>query len=123
MSRHHPLAWMTLVMLFFSACGPDTIFLRPSLDTPAQHVKNGRCLLDRGKTEAAYDEFLRAKNLDAQYAPAYVGIALVQGARGDVTGGLETLARARSLADSPEEMETVAAGEASLKGMQPRVDE
>jgi hypothetical protein len=31
--------------LLLGACGPDTIFLRPALDTPAQHVKNGHSLI------------------------------------------------------------------------------
>jgi len=98
--------WLLLLVLAASAivaCGPDTIFLRPALDTPELHVKNGHSLLNRGKIDAANAEFMRAKTLDAGYAPAYVGIALVQARQGDVEGGLTTLERARELATTPEQ--------------------
>jgi Tfp pilus assembly protein PilF len=109
-------------ILLISACGPDTIFLRPGLDTPTQHVKNGHNLLSRGKIDAAQAEFERARSLDESYVPAYVGIALVQGHRGDVANGLETLDQAKSLAKTTEDTETVAKGYERLQGMQSTVN-
>jgi Flp pilus assembly protein TadD len=103
------------------ACGPDTIFLRPALDTPAQHVKNGHSLLARGKIEAANNEFTRAKSLDAGYAPAYVGLALVQGHRGDIDGGLDILNQARELVATPADAEAVDQGYDQLEGMRSTV--
>jgi Tfp pilus assembly protein PilF len=107
-----------VILLLLSACGPDTIFLRPTLDTPEQHVKNGNSLLARGKIDAADTEFFRAVDLDRWYAPAYVGIALVQGYRGDVEAGFETLQKAEALVSSPDEQASVAQGYEELKKMQ-----
>ena len=109
------LSWMVLFLVLFSACGPDTIFLRPTLDSPEVHVKNGNDLLARGKIDAAYNEFVRAEHLDQAYAPAHVGIALIQGHRGDVDGGFETLAKARKMAVTPEEIKLVDQGYEQLK--------
>ena len=109
---------LILSLAVLMACGPDTIFLRPSLDTPQQHVKNGHSLLARGKIEAANAEFARAATLDESYAPAYVGLALIQGHQGDIDSGLETLNRARSLAATPEESQEVERGFEQLRGMQ-----
>ena len=116
----HPkrLLFLILAVGTIMACGPDTIFLRPALDTPQQHVQNGHNLLTRGKLDAAQAEFVRAKTLDVDYAPAYVGIALVQAHRGDVDGGLVTLDRARSLAATAEQRQEVARCFERLKGMQ-----
>ncbi|BBO70605.1 hypothetical protein DSCA_45350 [Desulfosarcina alkanivorans] len=104
------LALLVLSLMLLGACGPDTIFLRPALDTPDQHVKNGHNLLARGKIDAASAEFERAKILDDAYAPAYIGIALVKGHRGDIDGGLKILNLARELADTPEETGAVDQG-------------
>ncbi len=118
MAQRSRLVLLVLFLVLIGACGPDTIFLRPALDTPAQHVKNGHSLLARGKIDAAKAEFVHAKRLDDGYAPAYVGLALVQGHRGDIDGGLEILDRARRLAATPDEAKAVAEGVERLQGMQ-----
>jgi hypothetical protein len=117
MTRQYWFALVVMSLLLIGACGPDTIFLRPALDTPVQHVKNGRRLLAQGKLDAANGEFLRARHLDAGYAPAYVGIALVQAHRGDLSGGFENLDRARGLASTPVEVKAVEKGYEQLKKM------
>jgi tetratricopeptide (TPR) repeat protein len=53
------------------------------LDTPVNHVNNGNILLKTGKIDDALREFSRAKKLDANYSPAYVGLSLVYGVKGD----------------------------------------
>lgn len=111
------LALLVLSLVLMGACGPDTIFLRPALDTPDQHVKNGHNLLARGKIDAASTEFERAKSLDEAYSPAYVGIALVRGHRGDIDGGLEILNLARGLAGTPDETKAVEQGYDLLEEM------
>lgn len=111
------IALLILLGAIVGACGPDTIFLRPALDTPAQHVKNGHNLLERGKIDAAHTEFARAKSLDDTYAPAYVGIALVRGHRGDIDGGVEILNRASALAATPDERNAVDKGYGQLERM------
>jgi tetratricopeptide (TPR) repeat protein len=94
----------------FLGCGPDTIWLRPGLDTPSQHVSNGRQLLDRAKVDDAIREFKRARELDPTYSPAFVGLAIAMGRSGDMQGGLETLKQAERLAQTPEERDMVADG-------------
>jgi len=118
MVHHKRLLLLILVIGTIMACGPDTIFLRPALDTPQQHVKNGHSLLSRGKIDAAQAEFARAKALDVDYAPAYVGIALVQAHQGDVDAGLTTLDRAKSLAATVEQRQEVERCFEQLKSMQ-----
>ncbi len=117
MTQRSALLLLFSFVCFLSACGPDTIFLRPGLDTPAQHVKNGHSLLSYGKIDAARAEFLHAKALDANYVPAYVGIALVQGHQGKIDEGLKTLDRAKGLANTPEEEKAVARGHKQLVEM------
>ncbi|BBO76091.1 hypothetical protein DSCW_35080 [Desulfosarcina widdelii] len=107
MGRRNCFPLLMLAVIIIVACGPDTIFLRPALDTPEHHVKNGHSLLSRGKINAANAEFVRAKTLDAEYAPAYVGLALVQARQGDVEGGLTTLERAKELVATPEQKQEV----------------
>ena len=53
------------------------------LDTPINHVNNGNILLKAGKIDDAFREFSRAKELDANCSPAYVGLGLVYGVKGD----------------------------------------
>lgn len=121
MARRINLAWLALCLVLMVACGPETIFLRPALDTPAQHVKNGHSLLTRGKIDAANAEFVRAKSLDGGYSPAYIGLALVQGHRGDVDGGFEILNQARAIVATPDEAKAVDQGYELLEKMQPPV--
>jgi len=116
-AQRDSFALLVLSLVLLGACGPDTIFLRPALDTPIQHVKNGNSLLTRGKIDAANAEFVRAKNLDDGYAPAYVGIALVQGHRGDLDGGFETLDKARRIVATPDEAKAVDRGFELLEEM------
>lgn len=100
------LVGLTLLM----ACGPDTIWVRPGLDTPSQHVVNGRQLIDRGKLEDAFREFNRAIELDPQYTPAYIGLSLALGYQGDVEKAMETMDQAKAMAHSPEERDAVQQG-------------
>jgi hypothetical protein len=116
----HRNAFILLILSLFliSACGPDTIFLRPGIDTPAQHVKNGHSLLSCGKIDAANAEFLRATTLDGNYVPAIVGIALVQGHRGNIDEGVETLNQAKGLTTTAEEEQAVDQGYRQLYELQ-----
>ena len=118
MAPHIRFTCLLFFIFLLSACGPDTIFLRPALDTPEQHVKNGNSLLTQGKIDAAETEFLRSMELNAGYVPAYVGLALAHGHRGDFDDGFKTLEKAESLASSPEEKEFVEQGIETLEKMQ-----
>jgi len=97
---------LTLVL----SCGPEPIFLRPSLDTPFQHVDNGYKLMAYGKTDAAIREFKRAMELDAEYAPAYVGLGIVYAMTGDPDQARAQMEKAKTLARGDEQKKEVEMG-------------
>mgnify|MGYP001823804766 CR=1 FL=1 len=97
-------------LLTLVSCGPEPILLRPSLDTPFQHVDNGYKLMAYGKIDAAIREFKRSMELDAGYAPAYVGLGIVYGMEGDPARGRILMEKARTLARSEEHKKEVEMG-------------
>jgi hypothetical protein len=101
---------LVLCGLWLSACGPDTIFLRPGLDTPAQHVANGNVLLKQNKLEAAFREFSRAQMLEPNFAPAHVGLGKIWGLRGDFDRGNAALDKADAVARGESERQAVSEG-------------
>ena len=62
-------------------------------------IKKIFILLKAGKLDADFSEFARAKELDPKYAPAYVGLGLVDAFRGDFEFGLENLKTAKKFAE------------------------
>ena len=72
-----------LCVCFLYACAPTAMESNTWLDTPVHHVHNGNTLLKAGKIDDAFREFSRAKELDPNYSPAYVGLSMVYGLRGD----------------------------------------
>ena len=84
--------------------------VRPGLDTPAQHVANGRQLLDRGKLADAVREFSRAKELDSRYVSAYIGLGIALGLKGDLTAGFASMNQAREMAVSEQDAAQVRKG-------------
>jgi tetratricopeptide (TPR) repeat protein len=113
-----------LVTIWFSffivGCGPDTIFLRPGLDTPAQHAENGQQLLQRGKLEDACREFGRAKELDPHFVKAYVGLGIAQARKGDWAAASVTMDRAKRIAGNSQEIQAVRKGYDQLKKIKRR---
>lgn len=104
-------SYLTLIVLvLLMGCGPETIFMRPGLDTASQHVNNGQQLLQRGKIEDAFREFTRAKELNPQYTPAYIGLGITLGHKGDLENGRKYLEQARQLAVSAEDRAAVQRG-------------
>lgn len=97
-------------LILLMACGPDTIFLRSGLDTPFQHVQNGNRLLKYNKVDAAFNEFTRAKNLDDQYALAYVGLGLVCARKNQTKEAFVFMQKARKLALGANEIKAVDRG-------------
>lgn len=102
---------MVAFMVLLTGCGPDTIFVRPYLDTPEQHLAAGHRLLDRGKYDDACREFIHARTLMApQYVSAYVGLGLALGYKGEFVDGRNALDRAHEMAVSDEDKATVQKG-------------
>jgi len=101
---------LVVCLLVLVSCGPETVLLRPSLDTPSQHVDNGYKLMAYGKTDAAIREFKRSMDLDAEYAPAYVGLGIVYGIKGDLNQGRALMEKARTLARNEEQRKEVEMG-------------
>ena len=103
---------VTLVigLFFLLSCGPETIYIRHRLDTPSHHVDNGYKLMAYGKMEAALREFNRAKELDVDYAPAYVGLGIVYGMQGDLEKGRALMMEAQTLAKNEDQRKEVEMG-------------
>ena len=111
-----------ILLLFMSlvGCGPDTIFLRPNLDTPDHHIANGHALLNQGKTMDACREFRRAHELDPENIEALVGLAVALGRTGDVEQGLKILEKAEQLATMETDRKIIEKGYEQLKKIPPR---
>lgn len=115
--RQFCIIWAVCLLLVTIGCGPDGIFIRQGLDTPSHHVDNGNQFMNSGKLDAARDEFSRAIELDAGFAPAYVGLGLVYGHKGHHEKGMEMMETARGLARDEEQRKDVAAGLEILREM------
>ncbi|MDA8138916.1 MAG: tetratricopeptide repeat protein [Desulfobacteraceae bacterium] len=98
--------WWLLVWVLVG-CGPDTIFLRPGLDTSAQHLSNGNIFLHQKKYEAAQREFQRAIELDPRYTDAHVALGLAYVRQGDFEKGRQSLDHAKALAKTEMEWDNV----------------
>lgn len=88
---------VVIAMLSISGCAPTVYSPKAPLDTPSRHVENGIRLLNVGKTEDAFREFNRARQLDPEYSPAYVGIGFCHGLMGDYEKGLKAMEEAQRL--------------------------
>ena len=102
--------WVTL-----TACGPDTIFVRPNLDTPERHVSNGQALLHQGKIQDAEREFKHAHAMDPENVGALVGMALVQGHGCKFEQGFATIEQAEKLVVTEDDRILVRKGLIQLK--------
>lgn len=106
------LGWvMVAFSMFVTGCGPDTIFVRPYLDTPEQHIAAGHQLLKRGKYDDACREFMHARVLMApNYVSVYVGLGLALGYKGEFEEGEKALRLAREMAVSEKDKGEVEKG-------------
>ena len=107
-----------MILIMAAGCGPDTIFLRPGLDTPAQHVSNGHQLMQRGKLDDACREFNRAKELDPKYIQAYIGLGVALGRKGDIDAGMQAMHQADQLTVSQQDRDAVQQGYRQLSEIQ-----
>ncbi|HSR13953.1 MAG TPA: hypothetical protein VLS90_21070, partial [Thermodesulfobacteriota bacterium] len=89
--------------LIFSSCSKAPRKPEAALDTPEHHVFTGNKLLDKGDLAGAQREFELAVQLNPKYSPAYVGLGLVQASRSDFEKAFESMKKAKSLAQTPED--------------------
>jgi len=80
-------------------CGPKPIPKESVLDTPENHYSQGLRELERGRLDAATEEFQRAIALDPKYAGGYVGMALVWGERENFEKAFEAVDKGLSKND------------------------
>jgi len=96
------LAFVSFILII-GGCAPK---VRPPvsiLDTPEHHVFSGMKLLENGKLFDAEREFSLAIELDHKYSPAYRGLGLVFGYKGDFSSAFDNMSQAKKLAQSKEE--------------------
>jgi tetratricopeptide (TPR) repeat protein len=86
-----------LLILTALGCSRYVIFL----DKPDYHYQNGYKFLTEGNLDGARVEFEYAVFLDDQYAPAFVGLAMVHGYMGDMDKALEYMEKAQIIFSSP----------------------
>lgn len=98
------------VFLIISNCAPKEKAPITMLDTPEHHVLSGMRLLEKGKLFDAEREFTYANELDNTYSPAYRGLGLVMGFKGDFNAAFSNMSRAEDMASSKEELVLVYVG-------------
>jgi Flp pilus assembly protein TadD len=96
-----------IIVLTLVACGPETIFVRPYLDTPDLHVHNGNLLIQQKKWADANREFQRAAELDPAHTEAYIGLGMVLALSGDLEQGRLMLYRAEEMVKNEDERAAV----------------
>jgi len=89
--RYLAILGSLLIFMAVQGCSRYVIFL----DRPDYHYQNGYKFLSEGNLDGARVEFEYAVFLDDQYAPAFVGLAMVHGSMGDMDRALEYMERAQ----------------------------
>ncbi|MDY6904933.1 MAG: S-layer homology domain-containing protein [Thermodesulfobacteriota bacterium] len=90
-------------LMFVFACGPKAVAPKAQLDTPEHHVTNGNKFLKAGRLDDALNEFTRAKALDPKFSPAYTGLGMVYGEKGDFKQAFEAMEKAEKYAGNDTE--------------------
>ncbi|MBI5166714.1 MAG: S-layer homology domain-containing protein [candidate division NC10 bacterium] len=85
------------ILAFSSGCVPTVPAPVTLVDNPQHSYNNGLKFLEKGEYEWALAEFERALVLDPKFSPAYVGIGLVKGAKGNFAAAFEAMAKAKEL--------------------------
>ena len=93
--------------------------MRPRLDTPEQHITNGRALLEHGKYQHALQEFSRANELNPKNLDAIIGMGIATGHCTTIDQGQTILRRAEKLATTDEERKKIQEGYMQLQKTRP----
>jgi tetratricopeptide (TPR) repeat protein len=109
--RRIPFVGLGFVFLFFiTGCAKEVRKPVSVLDTPEHHYVNGMKLLDRQEFNKAYQSFTKAKELDPEFAPAFVGFALIEAHKKNYPKAYGHLAEAWENADVDEHKVLVQVG-------------
>lgn len=93
--------------LIYTGCAGREYY---SLSSPQHHFATGMKLMERYNLDSVEREFLLARELNDDFAPAYVGLAMVSSARGDFDKALQELQKAREKSKTEEDAAAVALG-------------
>lgn len=104
------LSILTVSLFVYAGCSREGLSGYYSLGSPEHHFATGMKLMERYNLDNVEREFVRALRLNADFAPAYVGLALVSSARRDFDRAHELLEKAREKSKTDEDMATVAMG-------------
>ncbi|UCF73213.1 MAG: S-layer homology domain-containing protein [Deltaproteobacteria bacterium] len=96
------LAFISFIMIN-AGCAPKARLPVSALGTPEHHVFTGMKLLEAGKLLDAEREFGLANELDHEYSPAYTGLGLTFGYKGDFKSAFDNMCLAEKLAISKQE--------------------
>ena len=88
---------MVLALMLAVGCAPKARKAGGYMDTPQSHCKEGMKYYNDGKFDKAADEFNLATSLDAKFAPAYAGLALVTANKGDFKEAIKLAEKCQSL--------------------------
>jgi len=94
---------LIVAVFLIGGCAPRARMPIPTLGTPEHHTDSGMKLLEQGKLVDAEREFELAMELDCCYAPAYRGLAIVVGYRGESKAALRYMTKAEELAEGKQE--------------------
>jgi len=94
-------------LFYYTGCAGGKYY---SLGSPEHHFATGMKLMERYNLNNVEREFSMARKLNADYAPAYAGLAMVSSARGDFDGALGKLKEAREKSKTNEDHVAVAMG-------------
>ena len=101
------IAWLagTLSMLVAFGCASTAKSVRAvsQMDLPEHHYFTGMNFFEKGEPDKALVEFIRAKDLDPEYAPARVGIGLVLAQKGKFDDAFSSMKKAKKLSSSEKD--------------------
>jgi Flp pilus assembly protein TadD len=88
---------LCILLIILVGCAPKARKAGGYMDTPQTHYKEGMKFFNDEKIDKAEEEFNLAISLNAQFAPAYAGLALTKSQRGDFKAALTLADKAQSL--------------------------
>jgi len=104
-------------LLWIGCAGPGGL-TEPILDTPEHHVYSGFRLIKKARLDDARREFEQALRLRPDYSPAYRGMGLVSGMKGDLKEGFQLMEQARECSENKEQVALAYVGLMRLHAME-----